>query len=368
MEKAKLSPGQFFSLILLFDTGTAIIRILAVKAEKDAWMAILLGLAGGMLIFSIYVSLYRLYPKIPLSGYIRAILGQRLGWLVGVLYILFFIHGAARDLREGSDLLITSVLDQTPEIVVSAVMILSIAYVLNKGIEVLARTALIFAVTLGVLAFISNILMYFSGIIEVNRLLPVLGNGLLPVWNIALKQTFEFPYEELVCFTMLLPYLNNHSRKGIRAGFAGVAVSGMLLSYSSATNIAILGTQISERATFPLLYTISLVNIGDFLQRLDVFVVLTLIVGDFFKIAIFLYASIMAATDLFQVPNYNRLVFPFSIIVLLVSLMLSGNFAEQIEEGDLLLVTVFLLFGVVIPLILWITAILRKLVSKHRKE
>ncbi|MNW58659.1 Spore germination protein [compost metagenome] len=242
-------------------------------------------------------------------------------------------------------------------------MILSIAYVLNKGIEVLARTALIFAFTLGVSAVISNLLMYFSGIIEMDHLLPVLGNGWLPVLNVTLKQTIQFPYEELICFTMLFPYINNTPGRGIKAGFAAVLTSGMLLSYSSATNIAILGAQISERATFPLLYTISLISIGDFVQRLDVFVVLTLIVGDFFKIAIFFYAGIMAATDLFQVPDYRKLVLPIGVIVLLMSLVLSGNFAEQIEEGDILLFTVFLTFGLGIPLVLWIVAKLGKLMK-----
>ncbi|MGQ8873527.1 GerAB/ArcD/ProY family transporter [Paenibacillus amylolyticus] len=363
MEKAKISPGQLFALVLLFDAGTAIIRVLATKAEKDAWLAVLFGVAGGLLIFSIYVSLYRLYPKLPLTGYAKAILGQKAGWFVGILYILFFIHGAARDLREGSDLLITSVLDETPEVVVSAVMILSIGYVLSKGIEVLARTALIFAFVLGVLAVTSNLLMYVSGIIEVDRLLPMLENGWRPILDITLKQTFEFPYEELVCFTMLFPYLHNNSRQGTRAGFAAVITSGFLLSYSSATNIAVLGTQISNRATFPLLYTISLINVGDFVQRLDVFVVLTLIVGDFFKIAIFLYAGIMAATDLFQVSDYRKWVSPIALIALLMSLMLSGNFAEQIEEGDILLVTIFVMFGIGIPLLLWMVAKLRKIIK-----
>ncbi|MBB6021713.1 spore germination protein KB [Paenibacillus sp. JGP012] len=365
MEKAKISPGQLFALILLFDAGTAIIRVLATKAEKDAWLAILFGVAGGLLIFSIYISLYRLYPKLPLTGYAKAILGQKVGWFLGLLYILFFIHGAARDLREGSDLLISSLLDQTPEVVVSAVMIMSIGYVLRKGIEVLARTALIFVFVLGVLAVSSNLLMYVAGIVDVDRLLPVLENGWRPIFDITLKQTFEFPYEELVCFTMLLPYLHNSSRRGTRAGFAAVLTSGILLSYSSATNIAVLGTQILNRATFPLLYTISLINIGDFMQRLDVFVVLTLIVGDFFKIAIFLYAGIMAATDLFQVSDYQKCVSPIAVIVLLVSLVLSGDFAEQIEEGDVLLVTVFLLFGVGIPLFLWMVAKLRIIIKKR---
>jgi spore germination protein KB len=37
-------------------------------------------------------------------------------------------------------------------------------------------------------------------------------------------------------------------------------------------------------------------------------------------------------------------------IILLISMILSGNFSEQIEEGDVLLVTVFLMFGAGIPI------------------
>lgn len=68
---------------------------------------------------------------------------------------------------------------------------------------------------------------------------------------------------------------------------------------------------------------------------------MTLIIGDFFKIAVFYYAAVMAATDVFHIKDYRKLVHPIGIIILFISMMLSGNFAEQIEEGDVLLVTVF---------------------------
>lgn len=339
--------------------GTAILRVMAMSAGKDAWLAILLGTAGGLAIFWIYVSLYRLYPELPLTGYIRAILGKGLGWPLGLLYILFFIHGGARDLREGGDLLISSVMEQTPIIVVNAVMVLSIVYVLNKGIEVVARTAQIFIMTIAILGFLSIFLLLFAGVIDISRLLPVMGNGLGPVIQTTLKQTIEFPHEEVICFAMLLPYLNNRE-KGIRAGFAAVLTSGLLLSFSTALNIAVLGIDIAGRSTFPLLSTIRLINIGEIIQRLDVFVVLTLIVGDFFKVAIFFYAAVLAAADLFRIKDYRQLVLPIGIIILFVSMMISSSFIEQIEEGDVLLVTVFLWFGVLIPIFLLAAAGVRK--------
>lgn len=359
MEKARISPGQLFTLIVLFDMGTAILRVLAMSAGKDAWLAILLGTAGGLAIFWVYVSLYRLYPELPLTGYIRAILGKWIGWPLGLLYTLFFIHGAARDLREGSALIISSVMDQTPLIVVSVVMVLSIVYVLNKGIEVLARTAQIFLFILAILGPISLLLLFASGVIDINRLLPVLGNGLGPVIQTTLKQTIEFPHEEVICFTMLLPYLN-HRQKGISAGFAAVLISGIVLSFSTALNMAALGIEIADRSTFPLLSTIRLINIGEMIQRLDVFVVLTLIIGDFFKVAIFFYAGVIAAADLTRTKDYRKLVLPVGVIIIIMSMMISSSFVEQIEEGDILLVTVFLFFGVLLPTFLLVTAVVRK--------
>ncbi|MGM0885300.1 MAG: GerAB/ArcD/ProY family transporter, partial [Bacillota bacterium] len=160
MEKARISPGQLLTLIVLFDMGTAILHVLAISAGKDAWLAILLGTAGGLIIFRVYASLFRLYPELPLTGYIRAILGKWIGWPLGLLYILFFINGAARDLRDGGDLIISSVMDQTPIIVINAVMILSIVYVLYKGIEVLARTGQIFMFILVVLGLLSVFLLF----------------------------------------------------------------------------------------------------------------------------------------------------------------------------------------------------------------
>jgi spore germination protein KB len=300
-----------------------------------------------------------MYPKLPLTGYLKEILGRWIGWPLGVLYVLFFIHGAARDLREGGELLVSSVLDQTPVIAVMALMIISIVYVLNKGIEVLARTGQIFIAVLIILAVITNFLLWASGIVEINRLLPVLGKGWGPVLKTTLTQTFEFPYEEVICFTMLLPYLNQQKR-GIQAGFAAVLFSSVILSLSTAMNIAVLGTDMAGRATFPLLHTVSLINIGEIIQRLDVIVVLTLIIGVFFKVAILFYGGVLAASDLFQISDYRRLVYPLGIIILSIAMMLSGNFTEQIEEGDVLLVTVFLFFGVVIPGFLLVVGGLRR--------
>lgn len=359
MEKARISPGQLFALLVLFNMGTAILRVLAMGAEKDAWLTILLGGLGGLGIFGIYAALYSRFPKLQLTGYIKEIFGKRAGVALGLLYTLFFIHGAARDLREGGELLASSVMDQTPVFVLNVIMIAAIGYVLIQGIEVLARTGQIFLFVLVLLGIASSFLLVFAGVIDLSRLLPVLGKGWGPVIETTLKQTIQFPHEEAVCFTMILPFLNRRG-VGLGAGFAAVAASSLILAYTTALNVAVLGVEISSRTVFPMLQTISLINIGEFIQRLDVIVVLTLIIGDFFKVAIFFYAAVAAAADVFQVDDYRKLVYSIGLIILLVSIMLSGDFAEQIEEGDILLYTMFMLFGAILPFLIWLATHFRR--------
>jgi spore germination protein KB len=343
VEKAKISPGQLFALLVLFNMGTAILRVLATSAEKDAWLTILLGGMGGLAIFSIYAALYHRFPRLQLTGYMKEIFGKRVGGALGLFYTLFFIHGAARDLREGGELVASSVMNQTPVFVLNVIMTAAIGYVLVQGIEVLARTGQIFLFILVILGIGSSILLVFSGVIELDRLLPVLGKGLGPVIETTLKQTIQFPHEEAVCFTMILPFLNS-SGAGLRAGFAAVATSSLILAYTTALNVAVLGIEISSRTIFPMLQTISLINIGEFIQRLDVIVVL------------FFYAAVAAATDVFRFANYRSLVFPIGFIILLASIMLSGDFSEQIEEGDILLYTMFMFFGAILPFLIWLAS------------
>ncbi|KHF27768.1 Spore germination protein [Anoxybacillus sp. BCO1] len=82
-------------------------------------------------------------------------------------------------------------------------------------------------------------------------------------------------------------------------------------------NIAVLGADTVSRSTFPLLNTIQEIRVANFLERLDVLFMIALIVGGFFKVGVFFYAGVIGAADLFQIKEYQRLVYPLGISVLL---------------------------------------------------
>ncbi|MBZ5751719.1 GerAB/ArcD/ProY family transporter [Metabacillus rhizolycopersici] len=88
-------------------------------------------------------------------------------------------------------------------------------------------------------------------------------------------------------FTMILPYLNR-SESVKKDWLSALISSGIALSYTTALNIAVLGVEAVERSTFPLLTTIGMVNLLEFIQRLDAIVVFPLLITVFFKVAIYL--------------------------------------------------------------------------------
>lgn len=359
MEKEKITAWQLFSLVVLFELGTAIVVSFGLDAKKDAWIASLLGLGMGLCLFPVYVYLYKIFPNIPLTGYIRAVVGKYLGWPLGLLYVVYFIYASARDLRDAGDLLLASVYDLTPLFAIVALMMCGVFYVLHKGIEVLARTSEICLLILVFLGILGNLAVLASGIIDLNHLLPVLENGWKPIITTALTQTFVFPFGEMIAFTMILPYLDR-PRQAAKSGSLAIAISGVLLSYTTLLNVAVLGVDVAGRSTFPLLTMIGKVNIIEFIQRLDAIVVLTLIIADFFKISIFLYAAVIGTMDLFKIREHGPLVFPIGIIVLFASMMMASNYLEHIAQGRFSLKTLHLLFSVVIPLFLLAVLSIRK--------
>lgn len=361
MEKAKISSRQLFSLIALFEIGSAVVVGLGMKAKQDAWLAILLGMLCGLVLFLVYGYLFYRYPKLPLTVYIEKLLGKFLGRILAFIYILYFIYIASRVLRDFGELIITTTLHETPIIVVNFLMTLLIGYGIYLGIEILGRSGEILFVVMMLLSFLFIFLIFASDLPKLENLQPVLENGFKPVLTTVFPLTLTFPFGEMIVFTMFLPYLNKPS-KGIKIGLYAMIFSGLLLSFTIALNISVLGPDSAANATFPLYKTISKINIGNIIQRIDLIAVITLIIGGFFKIAIFSYAAVIGLAELFKINKNKKLVLPVCSIVLIASILIASNFVEHIEIGlEKVPYYLHIPLQVVIPFLLLIVSLFRKL-------
>lgn len=370
MEKAKISSYQLFILIVLFELGSALLVPIAIEANQDAWLAILIGMVGGLCLYLVYHGLYSYYPDIPPTEYIQKIMGSFFGKIFAFIYVLYFIYLSARVLRDFGEMLITSFYWETPLFILNTLMVLLVIYTIRKGIEVLARTSELLFVLIFLLGISGLFLIVFSGIIQISNLEPVLEEGIKPVLKTTFTQTLYFPFGEVIIFAMILPYLNR-PEKVKRIGLLAIGFSGFILASVMAINVSVLGVNNITRSPFPLLSTIQTIEVAGFLERLDVYFILITVIGVFFKMCVFFYASVVGTANLFKVEESARLAFPLGLVILILSITIASNFSEHVKEG-LHVITLYLHLPlqVIIPSLLLLIAFIKnkKKKRKHSKK
>ncbi|MCA0758490.1 spore germination protein [Paenibacillus sp. N4] len=358
-KKQAISPTQLFSMMILFEFGTALVLPIGLGSGANAWLSILLAMPGAMILYVLFTYFEKQFPSMILSGYTQKIIGVYLGWPVSFLYILFFIYISARNLREAGDLLISASYDQTPIAVVQAIMITAVIYVLCKGINAFFRLGEIYFLIIVSIGILSHAAILASGTLDLRNLLPVMGKGWMTTLKNAYPNIFMFPFGELVCFTTVLPYLKQ-KQLSKKTGLLAILASSLMLSLTHAMEVAVVGGDVYSRATFPLFTVITIVDVAEFMQRLDSFVILALIIGVFFKMTVYAFAAASVANDLFRFKEHSLIAYPVGIIIFLVSIILAWSVPEHNAEGFTVLYVVLPVFCLIIPVLLFIVHLFRK--------
>jgi spore germination protein KB len=361
--KTVISPGQMLSLMILFEFGTAIVIYVGLKAQQGAWLSILVALPGGILLYLLYHYLFRQYPDMIVSAYMRKLLGVYLAWPLSLFIVAFFVYNAARNLREAGDLLVTSIYDETPLFVIHAAMIAAMIYVLQKGIEVFFRLAQFYIFVILAVGIISYTSVLFSGDLHFKNILPISGEGWGAVFQAAYPSILLFPFGEIFCFTTVLPHLSDKRLAG-RTGVIAILFSGVALALTHAIELLILGKSIYIRSTFSLLTAISMVDIANFLQRLDALAMLTLIICVFFKMSMYGYAAMAIMADLLGLTENRKLAYPVGIVILFMSIFSAWSFPEHTQEGKASMFMLFLI-TIAIPILLFVVHQIKKRLRSH---
>lgn len=360
MEKARIDRVQFFILLILFEMGTSLVTTFSISAGKDAWLAILFGSLLGCLFFLMYYQLYQWFPEDSFTGYVKKILGKKLGTAVGYIYAIAALYISSRVLRVFGEVLLSSTYPETPLVIVHALMILVVIYAVNKGIETIARTAELTIVIVFILAIFGFVLIVLSGVMDIDRILPILENGFVPVLKTVVTETMNVPFGEVMIFTIIFPYLNNNRRMRI-IGVGAMLLSGIMIAGTMLINILTLGFHVVEDSGFPLLATIQMISVADFLERLDVLFLIVLFIDVFSKLVLFFYFGLIGLTELFGLESHKQISYPIGMIVLFCSLTIATNYSEYAYQSINISARYFSFpLQVIIPLILLTIAFFKK--------
>ncbi|GGC95665.1 spore germination protein KB [Thalassobacillus devorans] len=361
MVTEKINGLQLFIMILLLELGSAVVLGFTFEAGNSSWLVIIMSTLGGIALYVLYTHLSSYHPTLLLTQAVRKITGPVIGFLIAIVYIGYFFYIAARVLGDFSNLLQLTILQGTPLLVVAGAFTLMVGIASYLGIEVLARTAEVLFPWVIVFGGLFLFFVYIDGLPDFRNLQPILDKGWKPIIDTTFPQGLTFPFGELIVFLMFFPYLAG-STNITRVGIMGVIMSGIILTITQVTILAVHGAETAKLLTIPLLETISLVNIQDIIQRMDPLVIITMIVLGFFKIALFFHAAIIGMHETFLIPRSKRiwLVSGAGIILIIITYMISHDYVRHIFVGlEIVPMYVHVPLQIILPVLLIGIAFLR---------
>lgn len=338
LEKEKISPQQalFLMVITIVSTGMIFLPIeLYNRAAQDSWLSIIFGAMIDVILIYIISKLGLMYRDKTIIEYSQVIFGKTLGKFAGLFVFLIFLFLNTVNLRQFAELTVGAFYPLAPTTFFVIAIILVSTFALYQGLEVIARVNEI------LLPFFFSFLfaILFFNIPEMNfqHLTPVLENGLIHVFQATSSQALWSV--EFIVLAILIPSLSIPT-KARRVSFLSLLiVNGFGLVLLTGV-IAVFGKE-TGNLSFPFLSMGRMINIANFLERLDSFILAIWVAGGFVKITVFYYCAVLSLSQLLQLTEYRSLILPLGAIQTVFSIILWNNTAQLIFQLGTYINTIF---------------------------
>lgn len=351
MQKELITDKEAICLIIIFVIGSSLIIGVGGDSKNDAWIAAIVGIIMAIPILLVYARILSLFQGKDLFDILNLVLGKIVGKIVTVIYIWYAFHLGALVLHNYGEFINTVAMPETPMIVPMLCLGLTCVYAARLGVEVLGR---ITTYLLPILFFIL-IVVQVMAIPQLNfsNLKPILGNGLGPVLKGAFS-TFSFPFAETVLFMGLFSSLKMN-KSPYRVYFWGIFIASLVIIITTIRNITVLGNMLGS-FYFPSYEAVSMISIGDFLQRIEVTVSVVFIFAVFTKTSICLLAASKGIEKLFNLKDYRSIVIQTGLLMIYFSYFIYDNSMQMKDWAFKVYPYYAFPVQVILPVIIWIFA------------
>lgn len=331
------------------------VPIVLARAGRDGWLSIYAALVPALLLALVLQVMHLFFPGLSLVEIFSDLLGKPLGKALGLVYTLFFLLAPTITIRGLMDFMNTAFMPQTPPVVLGLLYLVICAYAVLGGLEKLIRVN---ELLLPLLIF-TGLLLFGLTLPdkEYQRLLPILEEGPGPVLlgSIPLISLFG----EMVAVAMIQPAVRpaDNPWKYTSGGMALIAIMFMGPLTGS---VSMFGEKIAASLFYPTFTEIEYINLGDFLQNLQVLSVILWLFGSFGRVSFFLYTSSLSASQSLGLSGYRSLVIPISIIILMAAIFVfPGNLmVREFLSGTYPYISLSL--GMILPAALMAVAAVRR--------
>jgi spore germination protein KB len=362
MRREQINDKEGICLITLFVTGSTLILGIGSEAKNDAWLAGIAGILMSLPMILIYSRMLSLFQGSDLFDILEITMGKVIGKIAAVLYIWYAFHIGTLVTRNFGEFLGTVAMPETPMMI--PILILSLCCIINvrNGIEVMARTA---AYLLPIFITIIVVVQFLAiPKLEPSNLQPILGGGIVPILKGGFF-AFSFPFAETVLMTGTHYALKN-KKSHYKVYLYGIFIAGATIILLTIRNIMILGLM-RNRLYFSSHTAVAMISIGEFLQRIEVTVGFTFIVGVFIKTSVCLFVACKGISKVIGLRDYRSIVIQTGLLMAFVAYVLFESIMEMFDFAMKVYPYYAFPFQVIFPIIIWCLAEIKAKKLKHQK-
>ncbi|MBO8159771.1 GerAB/ArcD/ProY family transporter [Thermosyntropha sp.] len=322
----RLSNFQVYSMLLIFSLAVAFLQVGKFAIDllfNNAYLAVLATAVPGILIIFMLNHILK-KSTLPFPFILGEHLGEKVGKVIGFLYILIFLLLTSFSLRLFVDFIETNVLPQTPISIFLGLLLLCGYIAIKTGLENFARMCEIIVI-LGVGFSFSIVFLGFFQNIDIKNLLPFAYMN----WTSFMRAVFMLSTEILKLATILflgffIPDKNDALKIMIKVLFTYI----ILITAITVAAILIFGGTTASLFTFPTFAVVRIINIADFLTNLDAIFIGLWIIG-IFGTSTFLWFMFCITTQyVFNLRDYRFIAAPSSLIIAVLAIKMASNILE----------------------------------------
>ncbi|MFE5320020.1 GerAB/ArcD/ProY family transporter [Paenibacillus sp. NPDC056579] len=318
--KDKITNGQMGFLLFSIMVGVGILSLpqaIATKSGVDGWMSIIIGGIAAAAITIVMAKLGVRFPDKGLTEYGPILLGRIGGTFLCIIFIVYFLCFVSIVVRVYADVTKLFLLDKTPIEVIIMVSFLVSTYIVQLGINPIARFNQLVQPVAVILLFMVLILTF--GEVDLGENLPILGDGFMPVLRSIPTTFFSFLGFEMILF--LLPLMDDQRSvtTSIIRVFSFVTALYVIIVVVC---VGILGAKEVSYVNYPTLAIAkNIILPGSFVERLESVMMLAWIPFALTTIVLYHYCASLITSKLLKLEEHRVISLLYMPIVFLAALL-----------------------------------------------
>lgn len=269
----------------------------------------MVGLAGVLLL----VAVLNRSPGRDLVETGEQLTGPYLNTLFGIYYLAVFVAGAGLTLRSISERVVAGFLTDTPISLVTIFFMAGTLVVSYLGIEAVARTA---RFLVGVLVvFATTMIVLTIPLWQFHVLYPLWGPGPVDLLKGAVANTGDFV--QILLLGIIYPFLPRGRAASV--GVWSVLIAGFWIFIFILVTLLVFTYPSATELTLPSFELARIINIGRFVQRMEVLFLPVWVFGNMIFLSVSLYAGAAVLARLCKLGDYRPFVLSMAVFTVVMA-------------------------------------------------